>query len=581
MGPVAVQEYGPITEDLPWPRNPRAIFEQYPGRFNVAPENGALRYRLLGREGEARGTFNCDIEIEDAWLTFRILSIDPELPSLVFPPPIESEALVVPSGPGRLIRSPLRRFQRLFHPIYSVEFNMRWFGGLSDGAGWIAILDEGFEDSGLMLNELTASPGWLKSLGNWTPRSIRYRFQPGGYTELAQVFRSWAIDHGLHKTLTEKIEATPHLERLVGGALFNPLQAERPIHAKQVEDLQIPRVCLPPGKTDATRVHFTHRRVKQMLDELPALGLERGLFTLRGWLTDGYDGRHPEPWPPDPALGSVDEFRAIFANQNDFVVGIHDNYEDMYEHCPSFPRGINRRRDGSLMAAGYWDYSQSYMLNSRNSLDYLKRNWQHYAGIGLRGLYIDTLTGTKLVQSWEQGNSLSRSEDLAFKIEMLEFLKAHQLVVGSECGSDFGSPWVDWNGGRIHGWNEPGETVPLLYLVYHDSVLFTAGSMGGATRGNPAWYLNHISRGLMNNYWIRSDTDWDTFKTRVRSASFIDAWHARIGTDAMTDHRFLSDEGLLEETTFSSGCAVIVNRSDETREIEGSLIPARWFTVRD
>ena len=581
MAPVAVQEYGPITQDLPWPRNPRTIFEQYPGRFAVEVKNDTLCYRLYSREGEARGSFGCDLQLDGAWFTFRIHSIDPALPSLVFPPPIESETLVVPSGPGRLIRSPLRRFRRYFHPIYSVDFNMRWFGGLAGGASWVAILCDGFEDSGLMLNELSASAGWLQSLGTWTPRTIHYRFQPGGYVELAKIFRSWAIDHDLHKPLVDKVRETPQLERLIGGALFNPLQAERPVHKKQIEDLQLPRASLPRGNLEAARVHFTHRQVKRMLEELPALGLKRGLFTLRGWLTDGYDGRHPEPWPPDPALGSIDEFRTVFSDQDDFVVGIHDNYEDMYEHCPSFPRGINRRRDGSLMAAGYWDYSQSYMLNSRDSLDYLKQNWEHYAGVGLGGLYIDTITGTKLVQSWEEGNTLSRPEDLAFKIEMLKFLKGNRLIVGSECGSDFGSSWVDWNGGRIHSWNEAGETVPLLYLVYHDSVLFTAGSMDGTTRGNPAWYLNHISRGLMNNYWIRSDADWDAFKTRVRSASFIDAWHARVGTDAMTGHRFLSEDGQVEETTFSSGCAAIVNRADEIREVEGNLIPPRWFAIRD
>ncbi len=61
----------------------------------------------------------------------------------------------------------------------------------------------------------------------------------------------------------------------------------------------------------------------------------------------------------------------------------------------------------------------------------------------------------------------------------------------------------------------------------------------------------------------------------------MDEWHAKIGTDEMVDHSYLSDDFLVERTEWSSGRAVIVNFSDEDRTVDGVHVPAMDYVAHD
>jgi hypothetical protein len=58
-------------------------------------------------------------------------------------------------------------------------------------------------------------------------------------------------------------------------------------------------------------------------------------------------------------------------------------------------------------------------------------------------------------------------------------------------------------------------------------------------------------------------------------------WHAEIGTDEMVEHRYLTDEFLVEQTEWSPGRAVVVNFADEDRSADGVHVPAHEYVSRD
>jgi hypothetical protein len=392
-GRVALQEEGPIDVGHVWNRSERSICEQFPGRFRVAPEGDGFRVTVLGRFGEDLGTFLLAVTLDGPWIEFAIDTIDEALPSLVYPPPVQCESLVVPRGVGEWIRRPLA--SRYFWTPFN-HLNMRFFGGLRGDAGWLAVWKSGLADSGVMATRLALSPGWLKSLDRWStePRRIRYRSVSGDYNAIAKVFRTWSAEHGLLKTLSEKREEDPRVGALVGGRLLSFMLA-RPVRPGNFEDRLEP---VPPGLAERdgeVDVLVTYAQARAAIEAAEAEGL-RGIANLRGWIAGGYDAFHPDIWPPEPALGRPEELAALTQRQGAFLTALHDNYQDIYARSPSFPQGVIQDPAGRLMAGGLWAGGQCYILNAAEGRRYRARNWAQLGPLEMPAFFPDTVTAVHL-----------------------------------------------------------------------------------------------------------------------------------------------------------------------------------------
>jgi hypothetical protein len=585
MGPVAMQDESPIDVGHVWVRTGRSVCEQYPGRFLVKIEGDTLRYWLLGRGKEIKGSFLVQITLEGKWLEFRLVAIDHKLPSLVFPPPIECNSLVLPMNVGRWIREPLEG--RYFYPFFS-NLNMRWFGGLREDKGWLALFpEENFVDSGAMVTELSSSPAWLQSLGQWSqPRVVRYTFAAGDYVRLAKIYREWAIEHGLHKSLVKKIAATPALINLCQGRMISLVEAH-PRHAKEYDDDILMSAADDDMLGHGPKVHFTHQQVREVIRDLPSIGIRRALINVRGWIPGGYDYSHPDVWPPEPDLGPLGDLKSLCGTGDPYTVVLHDNYQDIYRQSASWPKGVDHRADGSLLPGGYWAGGQAYILNSRDSVRYAQRNWREMKQLSLRGLYVDTTTACQAYQSFEPNNSLTRSQDVEYKTKLLAFFKSQGLVLGSEEGADFGVPHLDWFENRHD--RVPGESVPLWPLVFHDAALcgrYTKDTeLGPVDRRRseeaakpPSWLLD-----LLWGYFIISGcpdrASWDLYKERLKSTLQVDEWLRKVSLAEMVSHRFVASDFQVEETSFSTGDTIVVNFSSEERNVEGVRIPRYGYQM--
>lgn len=591
MGPVALQDESEIDIGSVWIRTERSICEQYPGRFRGQKEGENIRFWLLGRENHVKGSFLVRITLDGPWLEFRLLEIEERLPSLNFPPPIESASMVLPMHLGRWIRQPIKG--RFFYTFYS-HLNMRWFGGLDhnspgQGSGWIAIFPEdNFVDSGVMAAELSASPVWLKSLGRWSePRAVRYRFVTGSYVDLAMAYREWVIEKGIHRSLTKKLAATPLLANLTQGRLVSMIEA-MPRHEKAYDEDILLKPEGDPMLGAGPRISFTHAQAQDCVNKLAKAGVERAIVVVRGWIPGGYDYSHPDIWPPEPHLGSIAELKQLCAGTGGFTVALHDNYQDIYRQSRSWPKGVIQMRSGDRMPGGYWAGGQAYIVNARDGLLYARRNWNSLAQLQLKAVFIDTTTAVQMYQSYEPGNALTRSQDLSSKIDLLRFFKSKGVVLGSEEGADFAAPYLDWNENR-HARNA-GESIPLWPLVYHDAIVsgrysahldaYMAGrrpaGKGKSEIAAPAW-LEDMLWGYALLSYIDNYEDHEAELRHMSEQRQVDAWFRQIGTAAMVDHRFLSSDNTLEQTSFSTGHSITVNFSDEPQSHEGLEIPAYGY----
>lgn len=577
MGPVAFQEQGPIDIGHVWLRSGRSICEQYPGRFRGKAVGDSIRFTVLGYRLKEMGSFTCDVKLDGPWLEFTLSDIDQELDSLVFPTPIRSESMVFPRGIGLWLRKPMQ--ERRFWTFFS-HLNMRWFGGLKgdngpQGAGWIAIFTERFADAGVMAAEMSASPGWLKSLGTWSyPRTIRYRFTKGGYVGLAKAYRAWAIENGLYVSLKNKMEKRPALKNLLGGRILSITQAYPTYTRRWFDDRLRPfDESLIDGKM---RIFVTHSQARQVIEQARQLGMKKGLAVLRGWINGGYDWSHPDIWPPERQLGTVEELKGLCSMAGPITVGLHDNYQDIYEQCPSFPNGVVRLANGDLLAGGYWAGGQAYILNSREGLRYAERNWPKLATLNLSLLYTDTTTAVQNYESFEPGNTQTRSQDVEKKGRLLKFFTDKGIVLGSEWGADFGIPYLDYASTR-HS-RVAGESVPLWPLVLHDAV-FSVRSGSAGRQARPGW-LENMLWGYVISFRVRGFDGWKEQAENFKSTLCVDRWNERIGAEQMTDHKFLTDDFAVEQTTFGNGLSIVVNFSGEDRTVDGLHVPGWGYVIR-
>jgi hypothetical protein len=474
---------------------------------------------------------------------------------------------------------------RFCWPFFS-DMNMRWFGGLQGLNGYLAILPgQQCADAVISATEMSAAPLWLQRRDKWSGgRKIRYEFLRGNYVALAKAFRAWAQANGLHRSLTAKLRETPALSALTTGRLISIMQAEPAEDPQYYQD----RLTTPPTPNPASqfRIHLTHSQTAQVLRELPAAGVPRALVVLRGWIRGGYDWSHPDIWPPDERLGSVEELRALCSARGPLTVALHDNYQDSYRHNPSWPHGVDRTREQRPLRGGYWDGGQAYILNSAAGVEYAQRNWKMIQQLGPRAMFIDTVTAPQTYQSYDPARLQFRAEDIAGRVRLLEFFRKQGNVVGSEEGADFGVPAVAWFENRHV--RRAGETVPLWSLVFHDAVVnvrYTGDTTRIATAGDtgkeyPAWLLEMLW-GYAALSGLRSFEERDNAYKGMRATRQVDAWFALIATDSMDDHAFLSSDETLERTQFSSGRSIVVNFAPEPQTYAGRTVPPGGFTAYD
>lgn len=583
MGRVALQEESPIDIGHVWLRVERSICEQYPGRFVGTRVGNRIRFTVIDPLRNDHGSFFVEAALDGRWLSFKLTDIDSRLPSLVFPPPIESTSLVLPIGIGKWIRRPLST--RQFLPFFS-RLNMRWFGGIRGDNCWMALLPEqNFVDGGAMATEMSVSPAWLTSLGQWTPRTVRYTFASGGYVQLARIYRQWAIENGLHRSLKDKIRQTPALANLSQGRMVSLMVADAKHPASYQEDVlestENDPLCGP-----GVRVNFTHAQSQKITSSLSSAGLSHALVNVRGWINGGYDYSHPDPFPTEPALGPTAELQSLCRTADPITVALHDNYQDMYDHVPSWPKGVVRTRSGAPMAGGYWGGGQAYIINARDSVRYAKRNWEQIRQLGPRAIFIDTTSAVQMYESYEPGNRLTRTQDMLYKQELIQFFKSKGLAFGSEEGADFAVPYADWFENR-HA-RIPGETVPLWPLVFHDAIMCGRYSepegwpfdwSGDAHSDTyPQWLLD-----MLWGYFLISSMQnpehWPQFARRVRANLHVDEWFRQISTADMLDHKFLTPDQSLEMTRFSTGDALIANFAPEQLTHDGITVPGYGYKI--
>jgi hypothetical protein len=239
-------------------------------------------------------------------------------------------------------------------------------------------------------------------------------------------------------------------------------------------------------------------------------------------------------------------------------------------------------KDGSMIPCGVVCDKQAIAYADKRIPEDLKTR-------PYRCRFIDTTTASPWRECYSSDHPMTRTDSRKYKMELLDLVSGkNKLVCGSETGHDAAVPYVHYfegmmslgpyrsldSGRRMQkildqvpenvakfqvGWQY---RLPLWELVYHDCVV-AQWYWGDYNNKLPAiWDKRDLFNALYGTppmfmfdkaYWEKNK---DRFVQSYRGTCLV----ARAtGYSEMTDHRFLTADRSVQQTTFANGVTVIVN----------------------
>ncbi|MHC4586689.1 MAG: glycoside hydrolase [Planctomycetota bacterium] len=487
--------------------------------------------------------------------------------ALKFPHPFVTESgtyLVVPMNEGisYLVGDKTISPRRLI--TYGGHGICMPFWGVTDGRqGHMAIFET--PDDAAIRNQringkLCIAPEWDSQKGRFGyTRRLRYVFfDKGGHIAICKRYRSYAKKTGLLKTLEQKRKENPNVDMLIGAVNVWCWEKNALSIVREMKSLGINRIL------------WSHREQPDVI---------KAMNEMDGVLSSRYDiyqdlmdpqvvkqqlrGLHPDwtqdAWPMDIMLDSSGEPR------NGWRV---------------------KGRDGKMYPCS--------VLCDRQAPKYARlRVPAELKTHPYRCRFIDTTTASPWRECYDPDHPMTRGDSRHWKMELLRFISEKmKLVTGCETGHDAAVPYVHYFEGMLSLgpyripdagrnmrkiWDEVPERVakfqvghkyrlPLWELVYHDCVV-AQWYWGDYNNKLPTIWnkrdLFNILYGTPPMFMFTRQV-WSRYKNRfVQSYKDVCNVARSVGYAEMTDHRFLTPDRDVQQTSFANGTSITVNFGSE------------------
>lgn len=407
---------------------------------------------------------------------------------------------------------------------------------------------------------------WLESLAKiGYERRARFTFEKDmDYVRAAKIYRHFVKETGHFKSLREKAIALPSIKKLIGASLVH---FGIKTHTDETSTFY----------SEATKDDILHT-FKERLDELKALKeihKDRLYVHLDGWGEPGYDNCHPDYLPICKAAGGNEGLRELsqYLYESGDLFALHDQYRDYYLKAPSYNiDNALKEADGSVYEHRRWAGGRQNYLCANLALDYVKRNFNELfkADIKLTASYLDVFTCNEMDECYDPRHPMTRFQCAQFRKACFHYLISKGIIPSSEECTDWAADTlVLCHYGpyefmlKEKGAKRMGLAIPLFDLVYHDALI-----LPWITDEADEDYLLYA---LMNGgmpYIIRDgaypDVDGafgSTFSLEERSkrAKIVNDLHRKVAYSELLDHRLLSADGKVMESTFEGGIKVSVD----------------------
>ena len=486
-------------------------------------------------------------------------------------------------------------------------------------------------------NEPAARP-WLRvhlediAAGPWTQRAVRIYGGTGNVIRDPETFRLGFDGHNLATSfvgfdfgngisLLQGVDAVPdRLEVVPQGRIYTLVTP----HAQTITFLPAANVwqavkvwrenelrAAPGVPKLAGRFVFDlwegrYTPSAQALERAFRYGLTDAVVVWHDWQRWGYDFRLPDIYPPNPQLGTLEEFRKLVdtCRQHSVLFAPHDNYIDLYPDAEGFSyEKVAFQNNGQPQRAWYHAErdAQSYRARPDRIRALVERNLNLVkAGFSPTAYFIDVWSSLAPYDFWTSGGQfVERNATRKAWGETFAWIRnflgddAPQI---SEAGHDRLIGWLDGAQANILRVDAQGEgfvwkircldaeRIPWIDAAYHDRfVLHGAGyedryaaglDLGThgiysddymATEvltGHPAMVAAPFSRDVVRKYWLLHDIMRALALRRIDAVEFA-------GGDIHRQH-----------VTWDNGAEVWVNRgTSDWRAGERTLPPYGFYAT--
>lgn len=365
-----------------------------------------------------------------------------------------------------------------------------------------------------------------------------------------------------------------------------------------------------PDTEPPMRVFCDFVRLREILDEFHRQGIPKAEFCLVGWNKSGHDGRYPQIYPVEPALGGEEALRQTIKHGQalGYQMVAHDCYYDAYRISADWNEEFLRKdAAGKPVKGGAWGGGQSYNMCLEQSLGrFAKRDLPRTRALGFQGLhYTDVLSIIGPRPCYDPRHPASRRQDAEAATRILTLAKETFGGVQSEGSLDYTAPALDqllyvdcdkW----LPLLKRPyvDERVPLYESVYHGVLLYNLSTDTVNAQPGEDAYLRGIEYGAVpltyfyGHFLLDASKNWlgknDYRYDDAAGLKQIVATLKQVSDDVqrlkhlqrefLEDHRNLAD-GVVE-TCYSNGQRVVVNYREQPYALPaGKTVPARGFAV--
>ncbi|MFC2076928.1 DUF5696 domain-containing protein [candidate division KSB1 bacterium] len=453
---------------------------------------------------------------------------------------------------------------------------MGCFGAVQPRSGFIGIIDDACRMDSWM--HVKHTPGehtfyrllWRPTMGKFSyPRIVRYHFEKdAGYVGLVKQYRKYYDRLGYSKTLAQKNDENPKVEKLRGAINLGT------------------RVSSHDKRNFTHEVYNTFHDIGLQMEEFKdKVGYDRASVAFTGWQRYGHDQEYPDIMPPMMYAGGplgLDSLATKVQGMGYIFSLRTDNYYDITLDSASFDEEVTiKDQRGKYPKRSTWAAGVNSFLCTRWAIRFLKRNFEvgrtdYPPVLGLLATaHPDYYWLGNYVSNWEcydPRHPLSRNENREALTDIFKYFQELGVLLSIEHFIDWSLPYLVGVRTRavhrgVYGLNRTGRTIsiplPLWQLAFHDCAYVTGDN-----------YLYALLWGARSDLRLPVPSD----QRRIDDALLLAKLHRAVGWDKMTDHKFLSDDFSVQETAFSSGARVWVDFENSRFKITG--VPGIEPTVR-
>ncbi len=327
---------------------------------------------------------------------------------------------------------------------------------------------------------------------------------PGDEFTIARAHRETAQERGYRVTRATKRGLHPRLERLAGAAI---------LRAQALD-------C----SGDEPRVRADFDAIARMAEHLSVVcGVDRALLLISGWNRAGYDCQTPDTLPACEPCGGDDALRACVERVQalGFLLGLHDNYQDIYEDSPSYDRALlNLAPDGEPRRGGTWAGGQAWRVCTRRQMEAAARNIpEMLRRYGPDLGFLDTTLTTRLESCASPQHPMEPADDRAARLELFRLARGAFGALGLEGAREWAVPQADYFEALLtHRTARAPDSVvlPLFPAVFGDCVSFSTSQAGVLRPDGGAQFLEHLLLAQMPSFLHGGPPETDPPRAALR-----------------------------------------------------------------